>query len=109
MMRKTLAAALCLALPASAPALAQSQQPAPPPPCQEDVYGDFDFWLGTWDVTTPAGQTAGVNVISELENGCLLLEEWTSAGGGTGQSYNFYDPGLKKWRQIWVSGGATSD
>lgn len=91
-----------------APAVAQNQQP-PPPPCQEEIYRAFDFWLGTWDVTTPSGQTAGVNVISERENGCLILEEWTSAGGGTGQSYNFYDPGMKKWRQIWVSGGATID
>jgi len=90
------------------PAVAQDQQ-APPPPCQDEIYRAFDFWLGTWDVTTPSGQTAGVNVISEQENGCLILEEWTSAGGGTGQSYNFYDPGMKKWRQVWVSGGATID
>lgn len=110
-MRKILAVALGLTWPAVAPALAQNQSPAapPPPPCQDEVYGDFDFWLGTWDVTTPSGQAAGVNVISEQENGCLLLEEWTSARGGTGQSYNFYDPGLKKWRQLWVSGGATID
>lgn len=92
------------------PALSQDQQPAPPPPpCQEDVYRAFDFWLGTWDVTTPDGQPAGTNIISEQENGCLLLEEWTSVSGGTGQSYNFYDPGKKKWRQVWVSGGATID
>ena len=89
-------------------ALAQSPTP-PPPPCQEDIYRAFDFWLGTWDVTTTAGQTAGVNKITAQENGCLVLEEWTSIGGNTGQSYNFYDPGIKKWRQIWVSGGATID
>ena len=91
------------------PAMAQTPQQTPPPPCQEDVYRDFDFWLGTWDVTTPNGTPAGTNTISEQENGCLLLEEWTSVSGSTGQSYNFYDPGLEKWRQIWVSGGATID
>ncbi len=100
-----LAASLCMT---SAAALAQGQ-PSAPPPCQEAVYDAFDFWLGTWDVTTPDGQPAGVNVISEVENGCLLLEEWKGVSGNTGQSYNFYDPGLKKWRQIWVSGGATID
>jgi hypothetical protein len=105
------AAILTASLAYAAPVLAQNQtaQTPPPPPCQEDVYRAFDFWLGTWDVTTPDGQTAGVNVISKQENGCLLLEEWASAGGSTGQSYNFYDPGLKKWRQVWVSGGATID
>ncbi len=104
-----LTATFCLGSAMAAPAIAQSQQPAPPPPCQEDTYRAFDFWLGTWDVTTPSGQPAGTNVISEQENGCLLLEEWTSVSGGTGQSYNFYDPGMKKWRQVWVSGGATID
>ena len=108
-MRSTLcaAAAMTAALTATS-ALSQTQQP-PPPPCQEDIYRAFDFWLGTWDVTTPDGQPAGTNVISEQEGGCLLLEEWTSVGGGTGQSYNFYDPGLEKWRQLWVSGAGTID
>ncbi len=103
-----IATTLCAAA-AATPALAQDQQPAPPPPCQEEIYRAFDFWLGTWDVTTPDGRPAGTNVISEQENGCLLLEEWTSVSGGSGQSYNFYDPGLRKWRQVWVSGGATID
>ncbi|MHA7871487.1 MAG: hypothetical protein ACX939_03965 [Hyphococcus sp.] len=89
----------------SAPATAQSQTP----PCQEDVYRAFDFWLGQWEVFTPDGKKAGDNVISSQENGCLLLEEWTSVQGGTGQSYNYYDPGMEKWRQVWVSGAATID
>lgn len=101
--------AICTALAAlmtGSNALAQQERPAP---CAEDVYRAFDFWQGVWDVTTPDGKTAGTNTISSQEGGCLLLEEWESAGGGTGQSYNFYDPGLKKWRQIWVSGAATID
>lgn len=92
---------------ASAPSVATAQ-PAPPPPCEDDIYRQFDFWLGEWEVTA-GGQIAGHNKISSRENGCLVLEEWTSAGGGSGQSYNFYDPGMKKWRQVWVSGFATID
>lgn len=89
---------------------AQSPAPTPPPPpCQEDVYRDFDFWLGDWEVTTPSGQVAGTNKITSQEYGCLIVEEWTNTGGVTGQSYNFYDPGTKQWRQVWVSGGATID
>lgn len=86
--------------PAAAPA---------PPSCDADEYRQFDFWLGTWNVTGPNGQQAGVNEITSEENGCLLVERWKGAGGGTGQSYNFYDPGLQKWRQVWVALGATID
>jgi hypothetical protein len=88
--------------------ITQTQQTPPPLPCQTEVYRAFDFWLGDWEVTSN-GQTAGRNVITSEENGCLILEKWTSASGNTGQSYNFYDPAMKKWRQVWVSGGATID
>ena len=83
-------------------------QPAPPS-CDGDVYDDFDFWLGEWEVTTPDGQVAGTNSITKAEDGCLLIERWTAAQGSTGQSYNFYDTGLDKWRQVWVARGATID
>lgn len=97
------------------PALAQPNDEAgtatqaPPPPCQEEAYRAFDFWLGDWEVFTPDGKKAGENLITSHERGCLLLEEWTSAGGGTGQSYNYYNPAMREWRQVWVSGGAVID
>ena len=73
------------------------------PSCDDDIYRAFDFWLGEWEVFDVNGNKAGDNRITSQENGCLLLEEWTSAQGVTGQSYNFYDTGLEKWRQVWVS------
>ncbi|RFB04631.1 hypothetical protein [Parvularcula marina] len=78
-----------------------------PPPCKGAPYDDFDFWVGTWDVHGTNGQLAGRNVITEEENGCLLVERWTNTGGVTGQSYNFYDLETESWRQVWVSGGIT--
>ena len=87
----------------------QVDTPAAPPSCDGDVYDDFDFWLGEWEVTTPDGQVAGTNSITKAEDGCLLIERWTGAQGSTGQSYNFYDTGLDKWRQVWVARGATID
>lgn len=71
--------------------------------CEGDIYHAFDFWIGEWDVYDPAGNLAGTNSITSQESGCLLVEHWTNTGGGTGQSYNFYDPGTGEWRQIWVS------
>ncbi|MCA8901594.1 MAG: hypothetical protein KDA53_10115 [Hyphomonas sp.] len=97
------------AAPAPQPAAAATPAPAPPPPCSTDEYHDFDFWIGEWDVFGPNGAQAGINSIQPAESGCLLIEHWTNTGGGTGQSYNFYDPGIGKWRQLWVSAGAVID
>lgn len=79
---------------------------AAPPPCSAPSYRDFDFWLGEWEVHTPQNQLAGHNTISVVEGGCLLLEHWQSAAGGSGRSYNFYDPADGLWHQLWVSQGA---
>ncbi len=110
-MKKPIAALLSLIFPFAA-ACASAQQAAqtpPPPPCQDKVFHDFDFWVGEWEVTTAKGQVAGTNSIQKEEYGCLLVERWTSASGVTGQSYNFVDLETGKWRQVWVSAGATID
>lgn len=110
-LRLKLASGLCASAMLASPVFAQT--PNAPPPCQEDVYRDFDFWLGEWEVTQVGGagdgKVAGTNSITSQEAGCLIVENWTNTGGGTGQSYNFYDPGLEQWRQVWVSAGAVID
>jgi len=67
-------------------------------------YRQFDFWVGEWDVLNPAGQQLGVNKIVLLQDGCIVEENWTSASGGTGQSFNFYNPVTKKWHQSYMDG-----
>ena len=90
----------------AAPAVAQQPQS----PCAtQPHYADFDFWVGEWDVFNLKGQKAGENSIRKEEGGCLIVERWRSAGGGTGQSYNFYNPVTEEWRQLWVSPGAIID
>lgn len=101
-MRNAFAAALCLL---AAPAAAQSADSS----CAEEVYRAFDFWLGEWEVFDKAGEKAGDNSIIAEESGCLLVERWTGAQGGTGQSYNYYDPAREKWRQVWISAGFVID
>ncbi len=93
---------------AAAPAVAETPLSGDPP-CTDEIHRAFDFWIGTWDVFAPDGTKAGENVITAEENGCLLVERWKGAGGSTGQSYNFYDNALKKWRQVWISPGTTID
>ena len=74
-------------------------------PCEHNpVYRQFDYWLGTWDVTpngAPPGTPPATNVITKIHNGCVILESW-AAPGQTGQSFNIYDRVSGKWRQTWV-------
>lgn len=84
------------------------ESPSPPAPaaCTTDAspYRDFDFWIGEWEVYRPGtDERLGRNFIAKRENGCLLVEDWTGARGGTGMSMNFVDPFLGKWRQVWQS------
>lgn len=103
------AASLLSASCATAQKAPAPQAQAAAPPCSTEIFHQFDFWIGEWEVFGPNGAMAGENVISVEENGCLLVERWTSAGGGTGQSYNFVDLATNKWRQVWVSNWGTID
>jgi len=80
-------------------------------PClSSPEYRQFDFWVGEWEVFDPGGQKVGENVVLSASKGCLVLENWTGTAGGEGKSMNFYEPSLKKWRQIWVGSlGAVSE
>jgi tetratricopeptide (TPR) repeat protein len=62
----------------------------------------FDFWVGKWDVRTPAGDPAGTNTIQLLLGQCALLENWTGTRGGSGKSLNFYNKDKGKWQQTWI-------
>ncbi|MDX1643243.1 MAG: hypothetical protein R3244_02675 [Thermoanaerobaculia bacterium] len=80
----------------------------PASPCGEaDPYGALDFWVGEWRVVNAEGATVGTNRIEKRQAGCLIEENWSSAGGGTGQSMNYYDPAAGLWKQHWVDGRGT--
>lgn len=84
--------------------------PAPPPPaadCSAPVYRQFDFWIGEWDVRPRGaepkpGQKASSNRITVAHGGCVLVENWTAASGGTGMSLNIYDRTRGQWHQTWA-------
>jgi len=82
--------------------------PASPMPGQPDCWAlanrrDFDFWAGDWNVGSSH------NRISKIQGGCLLREQWNGGGNDTGVSYNFYDPFVNQWRQVWMSPGVFID
>ncbi|MEL7454455.1 MAG: hypothetical protein AAGJ50_13895 [Pseudomonadota bacterium] len=100
---------------AGSSAFADDAQPEAPDakvstgPCAAELYRGFDFWLGTWSVADGEGAVQGINRITSEESGCVIVERWTSANGGTGQSYNYIDPATGNWRQVWVSAGLNID
>jgi hypothetical protein len=72
-------------------------------PCRAPEYRQFDFWVGDWDVRAPDGASAGHNVVTLEQDGCLLVEHWrASEGGQTGTSFNYYDVRDKKWHQLYL-------
>lgn len=76
---------------------------ANPFPCeQEEQFREFDFWIGKWDVHTADGKLAGRNVVEAAEHGCVLIENWTGAGGSTGTSMNYLDKTTDEWVQLWT-------
>ena len=93
--------------------------PTPTFPCEDDErFSEFDFWVGAWDVHVANGKFAGSNVIEKAQRGCVLIENWSSAGGGGGMSINYVDKVSGKWVQIWndasgsqinIHGGLTDD
>ena len=77
-------------------------------PCSAPEYKEFDFWVGDWDVRNASGQMLGHNHISKKFGGCVVVEEWQGAAGGSGSSFNVYDQPTKAWHQFWVDGTGTN-
>ncbi len=80
-----------------------------PKPCDAEIYHAFDFWLGEWAVTTHQQKTPpSRSSITSANNGCSIHENYSTSGGFTGKSINFYDAKNGKWHQTWIDnqGGA---
>lgn len=77
-------------------------------PCEHDeLFSAFDFWVGEWDVHVAGGALAGSNVIERAQRGCVLIENWSSATGGTGMSINYVDKTSNEWVQVWNAAGGS--
>jgi hypothetical protein len=77
-------------------------------PCDDPSFHQFDFWLGDWDVIAAVGgPVQGTSHISKEMGGCVVWENWTSAGSPYfGKSYNTYNVNLQRWEQYWVDTSA---
>lgn len=74
-----------------------------PPGCSSPASRQFDFWLGSWDVSI-SGKPGIIaeSSISLHDQGCVILEEWRPFGGASGHSINAFDGTDKRWHQTWV-------
>ncbi|TYA92091.1 hypothetical protein [Seonamhaeicola marinus] len=71
--------------------------------CCTENHDAFDFWVGEWEVFNKNESVAGYNSIIEVQNNCVIRENWKSAKGGfTGTSNSFYNLKKQQWEQIWV-------
>ena len=108
----TVAGALLLGVTCVPAALrAQAAAAAAPSACANDANRHrFDFWIGEWEVRTPAGRLDGHSSVQPVSGGCGLLENWEAVNGTTGKSLNTYNPALGRWEQFWVGqGGAVTE
>ena len=71
--------------------------------CCTPEHAQFDFWVGDWEVFNENGEKIGENLIEKLEDNCILSENWKGGQGGSGKSYNYYDPSDESWNQLWLS------
>jgi len=64
----------------------------------------FDFWVGDWDVHDNLhGQgLAGHSHVERIVGDCVIFENWTGLGGGSGKSFNAYNVETGAWQQNWM-------
>ena len=70
--------------------------------CQSDQHRQFDFWLGHWQVSNSANTQISTSKISLINNGCGILEEYSTPSGYQGKSLNIFDSQQEKWHQTWI-------
>lgn len=70
--------------------------------CADKNYRQFDFWLGSWQVTNPTNAQVSKSNISLINQGCGILEEYSTPSGYVGKSLNIYDATRDLWHQTWV-------
>ena len=98
---KLLAAVIAVLFLLPTTTFAQTPAPAAAGCPNGDRSHEFDFWIGSWDVTA-GGQLAGHNIIAPILDGCVLQENWKGASGSAGSSLNYYNPQEDRWEQYWV-------
>lgn len=71
-------------------------------PCSAPEASQFDFWVGSWELTWN-DTVKGTNVITKKLDGCVIHEDFSHPTENLyGQSYSVYNPTKSVWQQTWV-------
>ena len=74
--------------------------------CHSAAYHQFDFFVGSWSVTTQAGKKIGTDEVTKEYGGCVIVEKWHDAGDpGGGIGLTGYQIGRKTWHQDFMDDG----
>lgn len=84
-----------------------TDEQGPMAPCTAPECRQFDFWLGSWEVTDPEGQVVGHNRITRAVGGCGLREQWRGVRGLLGTSLNAWSAVRGAWHQTWIDSSGT--
>ncbi len=87
-----------------------------PVPCTSELYKQFDFWVGDWEVYSNAdGELQGLDTIAKQNDGCLIVQHWRQQNDAfkptgavnrlEGRSVTMFD--TETWRQVWTDNGGT--
>ena len=68
-------------------------------PCTDPEFRQFDFWVGRWSVTTPAGGPPIPSDITLEPGGCAVFENFAN---GNGRSINVFNPADGMWHQTFL-------
>ena len=62
------------------------------------------FWIGEWDCySAKTRKLNGRNDLVARVGDTVIHEIWTPVGGGPGgESWNYFDPASRTWRQHWI-------
>jgi len=77
-------------------------------PCTEGQRRQFDFWVGSWDLSWPSGPARpagfGRNNVQKIFANCVVQENFSSDAPTQfrGMSLSSYVPELGKWKQVWA-------
>jgi len=75
--------------------------------CDSSQYREFDFWVGQWQVSSTTNDTMSQSKITQINNGCGLLEEYKTSSGFQGKSLNIFDTQTQQWHQTWIDNSGT--
>ena len=73
------------------------------PAGEASAAGQFDFWLGNWELTS-GGKPAGTNTITREYDGAVIMERFAGTGENAlhGMSVSVFNPNTGRWNQTWV-------